>query len=212
MCGNTMYKLHTMTKEEEKIRNSNNKISCISKNECFTFPDIPASVLLLSVVNITAASNVLTQTMVDAGTAPTITIDQPTYTYITRPSNISNVIDYFPDYDMTELFLSRRQEFLMKNNLFGFNQSHEILLTGAILSPFFNSNDYIPPHTPITLRFTIDNNNYHTNLVSFSGADDATNNLSIIQMTSQDCQTAANQIAVGVVDMFLYVLKIIMML
>ena len=141
--------------------------------------------------------------MITDGVAPTITNALPIYTYITRPSNISNVIDYFPDYDMTELYLSRRQEFLMKNNLFGFNQSHEILLTGAIPSPFLNSNEYIPQHTPITLRFTIDNNNYHTNLVSFSGAINAANNLSIIQMTSQDCQTAVNQIAVGVVDIFL---------
>ena len=86
----------------------------------------------------------------------------------------------------------------------GFNQTHEILLTGAIPSPLFNSNDYIPPHTPITLSFTIDNNNYHTNLVSFSGAINNLNNLSIIQMTSQDCQTTTNQIGVGVVDMFLY--------
>ena len=114
MCGNTMYKLHTMTKEEEKIRNSNNKISCISKNECFTFPDIPAVVLLLSAVNITSTSNVVTQAMIDTRIAPTITIDPPIYTYITRPSNISNVIDYFPDYDMTELQLSRGQEFLLK--------------------------------------------------------------------------------------------------
>ena len=207
MCGITMYKLHTMTKEEEKIRNSNNKISCISKNECFTFPDIPAVDILLTDVNITTTVQPVLTNMVAAtaalSTAP-LAASVPTYTYITRPSNISNVIDYFPDYNMTELCLSRRQEFLMKNNLFGFNQSHEILLTGAIPSPFFNSNDYIPPHTPITLRFTIDNNNYHTNLVSFSAATNATNNLSIIQMTSQDCQTTTNQIAVGVVDMFLY--------
>ena len=54
--------------------------------------------------------------------------------------------------------LSRGQVFLMKNNLFGFNQSHEILLTGAIPSAFFNSNDYIPPHTPVTLRFTFEVN------------------------------------------------------
>ena len=40
--------------------------------------------------------------------------------------------------------------------------------------------------------------------MSFSGAINTNNNLSIIQMTSQDCQTAVNQIAVGVVDMFLY--------
>ena len=92
----------------------------------------------------------------------------------------------------------------MENNLFGFNQTHEILLTGAIPSPFFNSNDYIPPHTPVTLRFTIDNNNYHNNIVSYSGMVNTTNNLKIIQMTSQNCQTATNQIAVGVVDMFLY--------
>ena len=91
----------------------------------------------------------------------------------------------------------------MKNKLLSFNQSHESLLTNAISSPFYHSNDYIPPHTPITLRFTIDNNKYHTNLVSFSGAINTNNNCSIIQMSSQDCQTAENQMAVGVVDMLL---------
>ena len=40
--------------------------------------------------------------------------------------------------------------------------------------------------------------------MSYSVTVNTTNNLTIIQMTSQDCQTAANQIAVGVVDMFLY--------
>ena len=50
----------------------------------------------------------------------------------------------------------------------------------------------------------MDNYNYHINLVLFSGAINNMNNLSIKQMTSQDCQTAVNQIGVGVVDMFLY--------
>ena len=120
MCGNTMYKLHTMTKEEEEIRNHNNIISCISKNECFTFPDIPAAVLLLSAVAINTTvqpvSTINTALNVAANSTVPVATTVPTYNYITRPSNMSNVIDCFPDYNMTELYLSRRQEFLMKNN------------------------------------------------------------------------------------------------
>ena len=48
MCGNTMHKLHVMTKEEEKIRDSNNKISCITKSEWFTAPYIPAAFALVT--------------------------------------------------------------------------------------------------------------------------------------------------------------------
>ena len=41
----------------------------------------------------------------------------PTFTYPTVPSNVSNVIDYFPDYDIKKLSLSRRQVFLVKHEI-----------------------------------------------------------------------------------------------
>ena len=123
-----------MTKEEEKIRDSNNKISCITKSECFTVSDIPASFVLITGGNIATVTPPDTQDMITNGVVPVLT-STPTFTYSTIPSNIANVTEYFPDYDIKELYFSHKQVFLMKNNLFGFNQSHEILLTGAIPSP-----------------------------------------------------------------------------
>ena len=98
MCGNTMYKLNVMTKEEENIRYSNNKISCITKSECFTAPDIPAAFESATGATIATTVAIVTKTMVTNCTAP-LASSVPTFTYTTVPSNVSNVIDYFPDYD-----------------------------------------------------------------------------------------------------------------
>ena len=77
-------------------------------------------------------------------------------------------------------------------------------MVGSIPSPLFNSRTPIPPHTPITLNFLVDNNNYCINLINFAGGQSASTPLSIIPMNTIDNQTTADQIVVGVVDMFLY--------
>ena len=118
MCGNTMHKLNVMTKEEEKIRDSNNKISCITKSECFTVSDIPASFVLITGGTVNTVVNPVSITVAALNTltnsAQPVANSVPTFTYSTIPSNIANVTEYFPDYDIKELYFSRRQVFLMK--------------------------------------------------------------------------------------------------
>ena len=60
---------------------------------------------------------------------------------------------------------------------------------------------FLHTHTPITLNFLVDNNNYYINLINFAGGQATFNSpLSIIPMNTIDNQTAGNQISVGVVD------------
>ena len=96
MCGNAMYKLHVMTKEEEKTRDSNNKISRITKSECFTAPDIPAAFELITGATIDTVINGADFANADAASTPT-------FAYTTIPSNISNVINYFHDCDIKKI-------------------------------------------------------------------------------------------------------------
>jgi len=84
--------------------------------------------------------------------------------------------DYFPGFDATSVKLSKRQLHVMRNNLFGLNNTHEIELTGSIPCPLFNSRSPIPPHTPITLKFLTDNINFSINLINFAGSQTASAN------------------------------------
>ena len=79
----------------------------------------------------------------------------------------------------------------------------------------FKNHASLPPHTPINLKFCIDSNNYHINLINYAGAFLTTNTNggsyllakppSIVKMTSQDSQSGtANCIGVGVIDVWLY--------
>ena len=61
--------------------------------------DIPASFVLITGGSVNTIVITVTQAMIAAGTAPTAT-SAPRFTYSTIPSNTSNVIDYFPDYDI----------------------------------------------------------------------------------------------------------------
>ena len=56
-------------------------------------------------------------------------------------------LGYFPDFDVTSLYLTRRHIHVMINNLFGLNNTKEIELIGSITSPLFNTRTAIPPHT-----------------------------------------------------------------
>ena len=90
----------------------------------------------------------------EAYTAPTI----KTFTDDTDTLNMeiipNDFLDYFPDFDITSLQLTARQIHVMRNNLFGLNNTKEIELVGTIPSPLFNNRTAIPPHTNHTKFFS----------------------------------------------------------
>ena len=70
-----------------------------TKSECFTVSDIPASFVLITGGTVASTTVPITADMINNGINPRTT-SVPTFTYSTIPSNIANVTEYFPDYDI----------------------------------------------------------------------------------------------------------------
>ena len=82
----------------------------------------------------------------------------------------------------------------------GFNKYYEVEVNTQLLAPMFQSDDLILPNTPMTLRFTVDNN-YFTNLISIAGSNvTSLGSLYTITKLESPFPTAGtiNTIAVGV--------------
>ena len=84
----------------------------------------------------------------EAYTAPLSNIIPNGISFLYLKDIPDDFLGYFPDFDVTSLLLLKRRHIhVMRNNLFGLNNTKEIELVGSIPSPLFNSRTPIPPHT-----------------------------------------------------------------
>ena len=76
------------------------------------------------------------------------------------------------------------------------------------------SDDLIPPNTPFSLRFTVDSN-YHLNVLQIAGSNVSSlptgpTPFSIVKLTSAFSNSGSiNTIKVGIVDMNLYLYRVL---
>ena len=145
-----------------------------------------------------------------------LSIEQ-TYTDNTVTINSTKFQSISPEFDITSLVYLTPRQMYATENLCGLNYKKETELVSDIPCALFKNHTPLPPHTPISLNFRIDSNNYHINLIYSAGAFPtadvvaattttvAAHPPTIVKMTSQDSQKGPpNCIGVGVVDVWLY--------
>ena len=117
--------------------------------------------------------------------------------------------DYFTGYPNGLTNFSGHKLFALKN-MMGFNKYYEVEVNTQLMAPLFYSDDMIPPNTPLTLRYTVDNN-FFTNLISIAGSNFSSLGAPYtITKLESPFPTAGtiNTIAIGVVDLNLWLYRV----
>ena len=121
---------------------------------------------------------------------------------------LTDYFDYPVAYNALTNFTGHKL-FALKN-MMGFNKYYEVEVNTQLLAPMFYSDDLIPPNTPLTLRYTVDNN-FFTNLISIAGSNFSSlgTPYTITKLESPlPPANTVNTIAVGVVDLNLWLYRV----